>query len=396
MEKKILTAVLYVVFVLANSCSGGSSVNELEEVKTISLEPLVGNEQVVRLSEIASKVEYIPLETTQESLLGNVMYTSLENDHFYVPDFTINKISRFSLDGKYRGSVGSHGRAFGEFLSITSGSFDYDYETDAQMVRDMYKLIEYHKDGSIKETKLDKFRDKSFNSSFIQKHGDIYICSIFKLGTNSNNLIFLDLDGNLIGEFPQGYETEEYKEREPKGDGAAPTPFAIQVVPQTYRYNNLLMIINSSCDRITAYKPSDTLGYPAYNIDYGSYTEEVNGQKRPIIKMIAGFTKESQKHLFLTFNFGMLRSAKNSERLTRVLFDKESGETKSLIGKIENDIDGGISFWPQYVSRDGKMVAIIQAFDFIEAAKESNSAYMKEIAATLTEESNPVVMLVTQ
>lgn len=37
MEKKILTAVLYVVFVLANSCSGGSSVNELEEVKTISL-----------------------------------------------------------------------------------------------------------------------------------------------------------------------------------------------------------------------------------------------------------------------------------------------------------------------------------------------------------------------
>lgn len=389
-------ATFVAVSVLVTSCSGGSSANELEGPKTISLEPLIGSEQVVLLSEIASKVDYIPLETTQESLLGNVMHASLENNLFYIPDYNANKLSRFSLDGKYMGSVGSRGRAFGEFLTITSLSFDYDYETDAEMVRDMYKLIEYHKDGSIKETKLDGFRDKSFNSSFIIKHGNIYICSIFRFDTNNNNLIFLDLDGNLIGEFPQGYETERYKERESKVDEAAPIRFTIQALPQTYRYNNLLMVINASCNTVTAYKPSDTLGYPAYKIDYGSFTEEVDDQKNPIIKMIAAFTKESQKHLFLTFNFGMLRSAKNSERLTRVLFDKERAEAKSLIGKIENDIDGGIAFWPQYVSRDGKMVAVIQAIDFIDAAKQSNSARMKEIATNLTEESNPVIMLVTQ
>lgn len=60
MKRNILIAALFTASVLATSCSGGSSVNEVEELKTISLEPLVGSEQVVRLSEIASKVEYIP------------------------------------------------------------------------------------------------------------------------------------------------------------------------------------------------------------------------------------------------------------------------------------------------------------------------------------------------
>jgi hypothetical protein len=42
------------------------------------------------------------------------------------------------------------------------------------------------------------------------------------------------------------------------------------------------------------------------------------------------------------------------------------------------------------------LIAIIQAIDFIEAAKECNSGEMKRITATLTDESNPVIMLVTE
>ena len=41
------------------------------------------------------------------------------------------------------------------------------------------------------------------------------------------------------------------------------------------------------------------------------------------------------------------------------------------------------------------MYQIIDAFDFIEMAEKSTSARMKEIAAQLTEESNPVVVEVT-
>ena len=59
-----------------------------------------------------------------------------------------------------------------------------------------------------------------------------------------------------------------------------------------------------------------------------------------------------------------------------------------------NDIDGGMNFYPQYI-KDGKMYQLVNAIDFIEMAEKSTSARMKEIAAQLTEESNPVVVEVT-
>lgn len=59
-----------------------------------------------------------------------------------------------------------------------------------------------------------------------------------------------------------------------------------------------------------------------------------------------------------------------------------------------NDLDGGMPFYPIYI-KDGKMYQMLDAIDFIEYAEVSNSAKMKEVAATLTEESNPVLVVVT-
>jgi hypothetical protein len=80
------------------------------------------------------------------------------------------------------------------------------------------------------------------------------------------------------------------------------------------------------------------------------------------------------------------------------VYDKISGKASKLpyyeeYGRygFKNDIDGGMPFWPEVV-RGGKMYQYIDAATFIEAAEKSNSPKMKEVAATLTEESNPVVV----
>ena len=61
---------------------------------------------------------------------------------------------------------------------------------------------------------------------------------------------------------------------------------------------------------------------------------------------------------------------------------------------FKNDLDGGAPFLPSVV-KDGKMYQLVNAIDFIEMAEKSTSARMKEVAAQLTEESNPVVVEVT-
>ncbi|MBR5856563.1 MAG: hypothetical protein IKY70_04755 [Bacteroidales bacterium] len=88
------------------------------------------------------------------------------------------------------------------------------------------------------------------------------------------------------------------------------------------------------------------------------------------------------------------------ERLNYLLFDKRNG-TSSLMAKnnndihgFVNDIDNGAPFLPSKIA-DGKMYQIIDAASFIEFAKNSSSDKMKKVAATLTDESNPVIVVAT-
>lgn len=398
--QKMLTVVITVILIAA-SCGSESEVeSKLQSgVKVISLESSIGNEQVVYLSEVASAVDYIPLETSKESLLGRAMHIVLENDIIYLPEVGTQKLSRFSLSGEYLGSVGKRGRAFGEYVRLDGFSFDYDYQTGVEMIYDMSsKLIEYYPDGSIKEITVERPIGKNFNINFIKKHGDIYIAAIGIDGTKTQDLIFLDSCGTLIGDFPDGYSKGDYQEKVGGTfrEGGMIVGFSpITSFSPLYRYKEQLMILNGSKDTIFGFKPNSTVADIRYVVDMGKFINEKDEFGSLLIKFVASFTRESNKHLFMTFNLDKYKPALNKEFLVRVLFNKETNQTTVLINSLVNDIDGGPSFWPQHISRDGKMVSVIGAIDFIDAAKESKSQKMKEVAATLTEESNPVVMVVT-
>lgn len=385
---------LFVASAVVLSCNNRTQLTEIDGLKSVYIATEIGNEQIVYLSEVASKVDYIPLETTNESLLGNVTQFSLVNNTLYFPDLGGNKFCRFSMDGKYLGNLGSVGRAFGEFNFVHPFGFNYDFESGAETIFDRNKLIEYYPDGSINELDLKNFSDKSFDITFIVKHGNIYICAISNIDRKIGDLLFLDSEGVLIGEFPKGYSPEEYSQPEPVKFETRQFFQIAKSFPLPYRYNRLLMVTSTDNNTIFAYKPGDTTAYKAYYIDKGNYVNELNDQGNPIINMVSSFTRESDNYLFLTFNVGKYKSPKNQAFLTRFLFDKKSNQTRSLIGELKNDIDGGPSFWPRYISADGKMVTLIEAINFIDAAENSTSARIKEVAAKLTEESNPVIMVV--
>lgn len=92
-------------------------------------------------------------------------------------------------------------------------------------------------------------------------------------------------------------------------------------------------------------------------------------------------------------------------------FDKKTGELKSqripddylecsaaipggnVIG-MDNDIDGGIPFWPEYVMADGGRAQVVNA-DILLALREKG--YLKQAPDILNigDEANPVVILYT-
>ena len=83
------------------------------------------------------------------------------------------------------------------------------------------------------------------------------------------------------------------------------------------------------------------------------------------------------------------------------IYDKLTRTTKLLkypeddyFAGFTNDIDGGMPFWPtKHIGN--KLYQFVDAGTFIEMSEKYNSPRMKEIAATLTENSNPVMIEAT-
>jgi hypothetical protein len=85
-----------------------------------------------------------------------------------------------------------------------------------------------------------------------------------------------------------------------------------------------------------------------------------------------------------------------------LLYDNKESQLYAMknipqIGMVafENDLDGGLPFFPQWFTSDGKCVWLVDAIDFVEYASIYDNPQMKEIASTLTEESNPVLVVAT-
>jgi hypothetical protein len=83
--------------------------------------------------------------------------------------------------------------------------------------------------------------------------------------------------------------------------------------------------------------------------------------------------------------------------LNYLVFDKCNLSEGSM--EIEADgalkpFIGGIKFTPQYI-RDNRLVGYIQAFDIVNNAETITNIDLKALAATLQEDSNPVIVVAT-
>ena len=81
--------------------------------------------------------------------------------------------------------------------------------------------------------------------------------------------------------------------------------------------------------------------------------------------------------------------SKKEGRLKALNYDSRFGTTG-----FKNDIDNGAPFWPVALV-NGKLYQVVDAATFIEWSELAQSEQMKEIAAKLSEESNPVLVVAT-
>ncbi|MBN2818553.1 MAG: 6-bladed beta-propeller [Bacteroidales bacterium] len=120
------------------SCSPKSKTKDFQSVTTLNIEKAITQSQAVDVNALFKKIEFIPLETNDEALLGDVLKIRKHKGFYYLYDNTGN-LFRFDTEGKFMNRIGAIGNGPEEYNTITD--FTIDMKNDLVVVNSLGKLI---------------------------------------------------------------------------------------------------------------------------------------------------------------------------------------------------------------------------------------------------------------
>ncbi|HCV15623.1 MAG TPA: hypothetical protein DF637_04750 [Rikenellaceae bacterium] len=385
----------------------------------IDVESAVGKGSVVNLSEIASDIKYVRLETKAESVIGNVWNVKLSKGKIYVSD---NKytISIFSEDGKFIKKFSRVGRGPEEYINLMSFQVN-DTDGGIEILDSSGRIIRHDSDGNFIEV-IDKIYSKSRSQTFINM-SDFFVSSWYinsrsedKSETVYGVTAYRDTS-DIINEKTltsySGMKTQQI-------DGGMMIFMRIDP-PSLVKYKDELRFMVSECDTIFNMDSKGRVSCK-YVLNYGKYQapkeqnfDSYTNNESNFITLATGF-KETERYMLFDFNLRALapepiervskgRDGKESvSKNTNVyaVFDKRK-ENLTFLNQPEKgtmgfkeDIKGGFPFWPRFTGNQGELINFRNAIDIIiEAEKNPDDTFMNELASKLTENDNPVIIIVT-
>ena len=401
--KRLLTLAILCATLFAAGCSSSDE----GQMPVIDLEKALGNIESVNLSSIASDIEYIPIETADSALMGNAVNIAIHENYIFIGSTQKQKtIHVFTPEGKFLRNVGSKGRAKGEYIAIKD--LIPISNQKAVMVIGGKKLVTYSaEDGAvIQDIEIDEVvpQMEDTTASDPKEYSITYDNSgyFWAREVNNKNLsqrcIKLDASLHPVTEFKLKDAFKSAVEVDMGGRKA--------VLPWWLYSCNINCMENNAYAHFfpadTLYKITDGKLVPEISVDYGTlkgnYKEKVSLDDLWIMDI----THLTPNLVKLGVRVPQSRgNYPDKSNVVKLLYNKEQNkscilEYSNVIGSaaFTNDLDGGMPFYP-VTYYNNKMYMCVDAGVFIEMSQKYNSPKMKEVAAQLTEESNPVIVAVT-
>ena len=102
------------------SCASGNKAAMSSDKYVIDFASTLNNESSIDLSNYASEIQYIPIETNDSFLLADIMGFHAGDDYLYVICRETQSLYQLSTEGKLVKKIGNRGRAKNEYLAIRS------------------------------------------------------------------------------------------------------------------------------------------------------------------------------------------------------------------------------------------------------------------------------------
>ena len=360
----------------------------------------------VPLSRYVSDIEYIPLETNEKSSLMFAFDINTDGKYFYIYNGSNpHYILVFDQNGKYILQINKSGRGPGEYLYPTDFCLESDLADQYACLFDGCRILVYEDDGKcvreldIKEVlnanvDLDKFHNADIFRGVYLNEGRYAVLSTSNVIRRekgkpvlSARLLVVDTLCNILKDESLGYESSE-------------------------RYGFFIHSYKGNL-RLSKGFPGDTIVFYDNNLEESSqiafdYGNSDGTSNKLLARIEYRWNVESDRFMLFRLDGRLSAMPKvfskgwHEDRVACCLvLDKVSNKMCAMPYNYEfkshgfiNDIDGGAPFQPLRVVGN-KMYQVVNALKFIEYAQKSSSPRMKEVAATLTEESNPVLVVAT-
>lgn len=351
----------------------------------IDIEKNIDNIKTVKMSDFGSDLEYIPLETRTDLILGSLVKAVLYDDKIFVSDQ--NQIYMFTRGGEFIRKIGKKGNGPGEY---SSPNFFVDKQNQLVYVATPRKVTYFDFEGNF---------IKSFPTEFVSNQL-IFPDKNTLLFYNMNLMMPLQTESSHFSWYLSNKNGEILSKIEIPVKGLK-SPFVVPPAAPLYMYNNLAHFAELWVDSLYRLINGKPLLYATFNRGKlamaPSEMSSKNGQQNGKPKILIQNIYEDDSYIYIEM-------MKNQNSGDVCLYDKNNGTI--FIAKnhlMLNDLDGGMDFWPKSIDENNTMVGYEDAFTILSRlnsndqlenkGSNSPSADLLQLKNRLTENSNPVVIL---
>ncbi len=414
--KKLYFIIPCIIF-FSFSCNSNIEVNS----NIIDIEGSLNNTKIVECSDHFKRVEYVPLETNSQSLIGSIRKIEIMDNTIFVMDNS-GSIVTFNRDGKFINRLNRKGNGPQEYNNISDFYVD-GVDKSLVILDNSGDIVKYDWNNNF----LSRYKTYSKSTQFLSydrffriTDSSAIISAIqFNISDLSSTpilhrkLLRYILSDTSVVEI-DGFSDREAIEVQSKGGKSASINISIKSF-YISQFENVLSYIKLGSDTINKIvdgKISDDY----YVIDYGRYKKnnaiESGDVDNNFISLNGQFI-EDEKSIFLSFNLRSLASEPfervstkrdGSQSLNKIttayaVYDKRKGKLQFLNQPIKeylgmkDNINNGVPFWPRFYS-NGQYISYISALDLIIfSEKNSLNNELSSLIEKVDEESNPFLII---
>ncbi|MCM0315682.1 6-bladed beta-propeller [Bacteroides fragilis] len=424
------------VFVLLG-CSSNKKQEPISKsgIPVINLSEDVSTVPSLLLSEVAEKLEIVPLEMTDESVLSDITEMQVTDHNIWIDHGREFYIYRFSRTGKFLNKIGSIGQGPGEYTNYSTFLVDED-KKEVYIIANTNGVLAYDFEGNFKR----KIVDIQMILQLFASPYDQYILNNQKFFATQNFGLYRPIDRDSLWSFVSlgdDFQKKKYfknpahvgKEEQIIANRAnmdRMVNYWMEYLTSMDTYNAQLTLKYPDTDTIYCYDDATNQLLPQYAI----FTDEEKGDYEAThlwFKDRKAFDYFSIKSYYPTKDFIYLVGSKGEEVYT-YCYNKEDGSVRlqkrqSAITErdvpwfsfplrqmkrdfvLDNDLGGGDftvdsrssgKYWIDILEPGGDENWIdIDQIKSSTVIDESKKKELIRVLESVTEDSNPILMIAT-